>query len=305
MLPPVDPRVLESNPNLEVLYKDLTTRKLNPDGSTRDTKKQRIHDGIRSSLADARKSLISTQILLQSLRDLPSRSIDLPHELHSVIEIVLAQLNGHVSVSDREVLTGDNVTFFDNISTISDALSTQLVVLVDCLCNIADPKSPPAISDLSMKAISLLNESTQILPQELATARINLTNTISELLTTHLKLLSTAIRIMEQTQHGALARHTKSSAELLHTRATILGLQAKIHLLAHAPPPEFVAALKEYKKSQGTGEKALRDREGMARRSLELYERAGEKGMRDLARRKKWLASEISSVEAEITKLES
>lgn len=44
MFPPVDPRVLERNPNFEVLYKDLTTRKLNPDGSTRDTKKQRMHD---------------------------------------------------------------------------------------------------------------------------------------------------------------------------------------------------------------------------------------------------------------------
>lgn len=47
MLPPVDPRILERNPNFEVLYKDLTARKLNADGSTRDTKKQRIHDEIR------------------------------------------------------------------------------------------------------------------------------------------------------------------------------------------------------------------------------------------------------------------
>jgi hypothetical protein len=47
MLPPIDPRSLERNPNFDVLYKDLTTRKLNPDGSTRDTKKQRIHDEIR------------------------------------------------------------------------------------------------------------------------------------------------------------------------------------------------------------------------------------------------------------------
>jgi hypothetical protein len=47
MLPPVDPRVLERNPNFDVLYKDLTTRKLNLNGSTRDTKKQRMHDEIR------------------------------------------------------------------------------------------------------------------------------------------------------------------------------------------------------------------------------------------------------------------
>lgn len=76
-------------------------------------------------------------------------------------------------------------------------------------------------------------------------------------------------------------------------------------MLTHAPPPEFVAALKEFKKSQGSGEKALRDREGMARRELELYKRAGEKGMRDLAKRKEWLVSEIGGVEAEASKLEN
>jgi hypothetical protein len=47
MLPPIDPHVLERNPNFDVLYKDLISRKLNPDGSTRDTKKQRMHDEIR------------------------------------------------------------------------------------------------------------------------------------------------------------------------------------------------------------------------------------------------------------------
>lgn len=48
MLPPVDPSILQQNPNFSTLYKDLCTRKLNPDGSTRDTKKQRIHDEIRT-----------------------------------------------------------------------------------------------------------------------------------------------------------------------------------------------------------------------------------------------------------------
>lgn len=47
MLPPVDNTVLERNPNFEVLYKDLCARKLNQDGSTRDTKKQRMHEEIR------------------------------------------------------------------------------------------------------------------------------------------------------------------------------------------------------------------------------------------------------------------
>jgi hypothetical protein len=256
-------------------------------------------------LTDARTNLISTEILLQSLSNLPSRSTVLPPELQAVIEIATAQLIGHVPDADREILAGDIDMFLTNITTISDAISTQLVVLVTYLTKIADPKSPPAISELSTKASSLLRSAAQALPHDLAIARINLTNTASTLLSTHLNLLSASIRILEQTQHGALARYTKSSAELVHTRATILGLQSKIHMLTHAPPPEFVAALKEFKKSQGSGEKAMKDREGMARRELELYERAGEKGMRDLAKRKEWLASEISNVEAEVSKLQT
>jgi hypothetical protein len=255
------------------------------------------------SLTAARTELISSQILLQSLSDLPSRSADLPPELHAVVEIVIAQLNGCIPDSDREILSGDIDTFLDNITTISDALSTQLVVLVEYLCKIADPKSPPAISNLSTTASTLLDDATQILPHSLATARIELTNTTTSLLSTHLSLLTTSIRILEQTQHGALARATKSSAELLHTRTTVLGLEAKIHMLAHPPPTEFISALKAFKKAQGSGEKALKDREGIANKALELYERAGGKGMRDLAGRKVWLETEISSVSDEISRL--
>lgn len=206
--------------------------------------------------------------------------------------------------SGREILSGDVDFFIDNITTVSDALSKQLCIIVEYLCKIADPKSPPVISSLSSTASSLQQSADQALPQNLATAKIDLTNIMSALLTTHLSLLSTSIRILEQTQHGALARHTKSTAELLHARATVLGLQAKIHTLAHSPPPEFVAALKEYKKAQSMGERAIKDREALARRELELYEKAGEKGMRDLAGRKVWLESEIRSVEGEIAKLE-
>lgn len=256
------------------------------------------------SLTDVRINLISSQILVQSLSDLPSRAADLPPEFHSVVEIVTAQLNGHVPEFDREILSSDIDFFLDNITAVSDALSIQLCVIVEYLCKIADPKSPPAISSLSGTASSLQQSATQVLPEHLATVKINLTNTMTALLTTHLAVLSTSIRILEQTQHGALARHTKSTAELLHARATVLGLQAKIHTLAHPPPPEFVTALKEYKKSQGTGERALKDREALARKELELYEKAGEKGMRDLATRKVWLESEIKSVEGEIQKLE-
>jgi hypothetical protein len=74
--------------------------------------------------------------------------------------------------------------------------------------------------------------------------------------------------------------------------------------LLHPPPAEFVDALKEFRKGLGGGKRALWDREALARRELELYGKAGEKGMRDLARRKEGLVKEVERVEAEVSKLE-
>ncbi|KAI8935026.1 hypothetical protein NX059_008690 [Plenodomus lindquistii] len=304
MLPPVDPEVLTRNPNFEVLYKDLCTRKVNPDASTRDTRKARVHGEIRRSLTTARTNYLTRQILIDSLAALPSHATDLPPELYSVIETVVAQLTGQVLEPDREVLADDIDFFLSNITTISDALSARLAVTTGYLCTIADPTNPPPIDQLHSVATSLQDTATITLPSELQAARLDLTNTASILLSTHLSLLTLSIRILEQTQHGSLARHTRTSSELLHSRATLLGLQAKTHMLSHPPPAEFVAALKEFRKQQGSGEKALRDREELAKRTLGLYEKAGEKGMRDLARRKVWVEGEMRRVEGEVESLE-
>ncbi|KAF2689721.1 hypothetical protein K458DRAFT_291181 [Lentithecium fluviatile CBS 122367] len=304
MLPPVGPSVLQRNPNFEILYKDLCTRKLNPDGSTRDTKKQRMHDQIRRNLQLSLQTLHTTHLLISTLSDLPSKTTSLPPDLHPLIDLAIAQLSGNVPPADREVLAADTDLFLTHIPTIATALSTQLTVATSILCTIADPEDPPSISALSARAEQLRNATTLDLPSSLATAKITLANTTHTLLTQHLSLLTTSIRILEQTQHGSLARHQKSKAEVLNARATVLGLQARIHTHTHPPPPPFLAALKNFKASQGSTEKGLKDREALARRTLELYERAGEKGMRDLARRKVWILEEMGTMEGEIKGLE-
>ena len=259
---------------------------------------------ITQSLTTSRINHLTSQILIKSLSDLPSRAADLPPELHSIIEIVTAQLSGHIPDSDRAILSNDIDDLFTNINTISDALSAQLSVTADYLCKIADPTRPPAISDLPSSAAALQARATLDIPHDLQDAHLQLTHTLTTLLTTHLTLLTTTLRILERTQHGALARHTRSTAELLHTRSTLLGLQAQIHTLAHPPPVEFLAALKSYRAQQGGVEKALRDREALARRELDLYGQAGERGMRDLAGRKGVLEREIEKVEGEIGRIE-
>lgn len=44
-LPPLDPALLDQNPGFAGLYQDLTTRKLNPDASSREVKGRRLREG--------------------------------------------------------------------------------------------------------------------------------------------------------------------------------------------------------------------------------------------------------------------
>ena len=257
------------------------------------------------SLTTARSTFLSTQILIDTLSTLPPRAPTLPDELHSCIDLVSALLVGQIpSSADREILSGDVSIFLDNIDIIASAISSQLETLTAHLCTIADPLSSPGPAALPARSETLITRATLDLPHELQTARTALTDNLTSLLSLHKQTLETSIRILEQTSHGSLARYTKARAELLHSRATLLGLQARCYSFGHPPPAEFVAALKEFRKSQGSGERALRDREALARQSLRLYEQAGEKGIRELAKRKAYLDAEMARMEREIIDLE-
>lgn len=52
------------------------------------------------------------------------------------------------------------------------------------------------------------------------------------------------------------------------------------------------------------GERALRDREALAKQSLRLYGQAGEVGIKELAKRKMYLDAETRRIEGEVVSLE-
>jgi hypothetical protein len=114
-------------------------------------------------------------------------------------------------------------------------MSSQLSTILSHLCKIADPHKPPGTDRLSEKAETLRNAATQELPSELAAGRVELANTAYQVLTTHRLVLETSIRILEQTMHGSIARATKTKAEYLHAKATVLGLQARC-VIRRLPP---------------------------------------------------------------------
>ncbi|KAK0640000.1 Uncharacterized protein DIS24_g9814 [Lasiodiplodia hormozganensis] len=142
MLPPIAPTVLERNPKFKVLYDDISQNKLNPDASTKDEKKQRLIDQAREEFNTKRTDLAKTEILKSSLESLSARAADLPDELHEVVTIVAAQLNGRIPPSDREILQEDIEYFTEHIIPISRALSTHLKSTALQLCRIAIPECP-------------------------------------------------------------------------------------------------------------------------------------------------------------------
>ncbi|KAK3215388.1 hypothetical protein GRF29_19g3110879 [Pseudopithomyces chartarum] len=213
MLPPVEPTVFERNPNFEVLYKDLCTRKLNADGSTRDTKKQRIHAEIRQDLTTHRTNAHMTYLLTTTLSNLPSLAPSLPPDLHIPIALITALLTGKIPPKDHPILTPDTQVFLSNADIIASALSTHLQQTASLLCTLSSPLSPPPPSSLPTTASSLRTDASQVLPSTLSSSKTHLSNSAHEVLSLHLALLHAAILILERTQHGALARSTAATAE--------------------------------------------------------------------------------------------
>ncbi|KAF2202068.1 hypothetical protein GQ43DRAFT_414419 [Delitschia confertaspora ATCC 74209] len=305
MLPPIDPVTFEKNPGFGILYKDLCTKKLNLDGSSKlESKKARVHEEIRRNLHEKKVERAKEDLLLRTLSNLPSKAGDLPLELHQVIEIVTAQLSGAIPDQDRAILKGDVDFFLQHIEHICDALSDHLTVIASHICTIANPLLPPSIPSLSSTAASLLKNATQTSPASYSAEHIELSNLAYQVLNLHRQVAETVIYILESTMCGSIARANKARAELLGNRAKSIELQSRIHTLTHPPPRDFLVALKGFKGDLEKRERELRDREHLTRGSLAMYDRAGRKVLLDIARRKEFLVREIEGVWGEVRRLE-
>ena len=77
-----------------------------------------------------------------------------------------------------------------------------------------------------------------------------------------------------------------------------------IHAATHPPPPALTSALKSYNAHLLSLQAGLRTREQAAEKTLQQYERAGGKGMLEIAGRYAQLTEEIERVKDEIARLE-
>ncbi|KAK5112039.1 hypothetical protein LTR62_004573 [Meristemomyces frigidus] len=190
MLPAVQSDVLAANPKFATLYKDLVTNRLQDNGASKlDAKAQQERDQ------------------LQKLRNL--------------VLLTAATLGGKISSADSELVNEELTRVCDNATAITTQLAAQLAEDLSTLAIIAEPDEA-SISRLPKFIASLVSMS-QSQQAVLSQCRFSLAQEVQDLQDVYREALEASIRVLEQTIHGSVARHTKVKAEYLAVVAEDIG----------------------------------------------------------------------------------
>jgi diphthamide biosynthesis protein 3 len=315
MIPPIDPTLLEANPQFAFLYKHVTTQLLNPDATTISISFS--HDPVAKRLRQHHVQAAKHDILRRSLYTFTADE-SLPSELVELVLNIATYLSEaptmNLSPEAHDFMVPEVEEFQDNLDTIAPLLSKHIQEQRDFLLPLtltstspAKPtrstSSPSLASTLSTRLTSLHTLQTQTLPA----TNIALSNSLSTLLHAHTTHLAALIRHLELHIHGTQSRHTHTRATYLSTVAA--GLEAKVQVLAlqvrHAVyTPTVQRALVAYSSHLREFREKLREREEMVERELDLYEDVGGDGLKECARRYGTVAKEIEAVKGEIARLE-
>jgi len=213
-----------------------------------------------------------------------------------------------VASEDRAILNSDIGFFLESINPVSEAVSDHLVTIAKLLTQISYPEdslndnAQSRIPSLPAAAVSLLQGNASK-ASSLASKRTALADLAAAVLATHRQLLETAIRILEQTMHGAVTRGVRARAEHLSVVAKGMELKLRVIMQTLSPDEELLSALEAYTPHLAATTKMLLSREKAAKGTLQRYEVAGP-GMEDIAARYASVCKEIDSVNGEIERLE-
>ncbi|KAF2141254.1 uncharacterized protein K452DRAFT_287960 [Aplosporella prunicola CBS 121167] len=229
MLPPIDPSTLDRNPRFKALYESLAAEKLNQDASTRDPDLEKTDAARREAIAARRTARAKTQILLAALEAARKHAVELPDELHEVLGVVSALANERVKDPVERELLGEDVAYFvQHIRPIAAALSAQLLALGTLLLQVALPDTSPSDEYIATLPTHAQTQQSAIrsTTHALATQRTHLAALSAAALSAQAHAAEAAIRVLEQTAHGSVARGLRAKAECLATVAR--GVELKI-----------------------------------------------------------------------------
>ncbi|KAF3905789.1 hypothetical protein AA313_de0204683 [Arthrobotrys entomopaga] len=301
MIPIFPDEVLRKNPQFKAILQDLTTHKLNPDASSKLS-----NQGIKESedvdkrLTALREELIKAKIIRQRLVHTLN---ELPTDLREVVDLYISSQNsGNVLRKDDEAF------FLEGLPLICKSLNK--ILLEDAtdlakMCNDDDEETTP-----STLPTTITNRLTTLQTNRLTlhqTRTATLASTLS-LACTHLNLLTTTLKLIEQTKHGLSSRAQKTQAK--HLALVSDSLEGKIRIMQYDAldrlyDTDTIDALEFYREHLEDTKVRLKKMARKAEGELAEYDGFAEEGgvRRDVEVYAKVLG-EVERVKGEIGRLE-
>ncbi|KAF3911409.1 hypothetical protein ABW20_dc0103059 [Dactylellina cionopaga] len=296
MIPIFPDEVLTKNPLFKAVFQNLTTTKLNPDASTLlsiDAVKESQDVDIK--LTALREELAKTNIIRQRLINTLD---DLPVDLREVVDLYLSGQNPGV------VLRKDDEAFFlEGLPLICKALNKVLLEDATDLANMCGDKDttpftlPTTIASrlthLQTRRQTLHQIRTQSLQKSLHLADVNR------------HLISSLIKLIEQTKHGITSRAQKTQAK--HLSLVSESLEGKVKIMYFEQldkiyDDDTIGSLEFYHEHLEDAKIRLKKREKGLEEELLEYEGFGEQVKRDVGKYAKIL-EEIERTKLDIKRL--
>ncbi|PYI34676.1 zf-CSL-domain-containing protein [Aspergillus indologenus CBS 114.80] len=257
MIPPCDPVILENNPQFKHLYEQVTTKFLNPDGSTRANDAQPARTALLEELNDCRIRDARKKITKQTLRRLAfDPDSELQDECRDPAAIVYLYLESRPDVINLpadhddqpdtdtalQLLTPDIDLFYSNLPDLAEPFSRMLLADLSDLRAITDAGIDSDESAAAAAASPAEGPRTRARTRQTATGS---RRTVAQQ-TTLSSRLDKRIQALRHRQLSELpaarTRMAATAAEVLATRTAVL--ERTVMLLERAKHGAFARATK-------------------------------------------------------------
>ncbi|KAI6846808.1 hypothetical protein KC332_g2795 [Hortaea werneckii] len=306
MLPLADTTILGANPKFAALYRDLSSNKLNADGTSKlDAKALKEHEAFEKDIQAAQVKSAKRQIIQSGLSDLVYRGDELPEELQDLVGITAASLAGDIGDEDKDIIADELESFHEYALRIAEAISKNIQKDTTALASLLSPENAPRVEELA-NTIHKIQENLASSTSRLSELRISLAQEIPSVHELYREIIETSIRILEQTIHGSVARGTKAKADYLAVVAE--GMSKKLalqhgQLMQQIYTPEIQETLRNKQDDLDAESLSLKRKVREMDERLAAYRQ--ERGMKQMVGEYAELMRETERVEREIDRLET
>ncbi|KAI7482805.1 hypothetical protein KC357_g3557 [Hortaea werneckii] len=306
MLPLADTTILGANPKFAALYRDLSSNKLNADGTSKlDAKALKEHEAFEKDIQAAQVKSAKRQIIQSGLSDLVYRGDELPEELQDLVGITAASLAGDIGDEDKDIIADELESFHEYALRIAEAISKNIQKDTTALASLLSPENAPRVEELA-NTIRKIQENLASSTSRLSELRISLAQEIPSVHELYREIIETSIRILEQTIHGSVARGTKAKADYLAVVAE--GMSKKLalqhgQLMQQIYTPEIQETLRNKQDDLDAESLSLKRKVREMDERLAAYRQ--ERGMKQMVGEYAELMRETERVEREIDRLET